>query len=478
MAKYPMKDIVVLLPGITGSVLQKDGKDVWALNGGAALQAILSLGHSITDLELGDDSPDADDLGDGVVATRLMPDTHLIPGLWKIDGYGKVERRLLDTFDLTPGKNYFPFPYDWRRDNRAHARRLARDAPRWLSEWRAQSGNDDAQLVLIGHSMGGIVARSFLEEHAGWRMTRRLVTFGTPYRGSLNALSFLVNGMSKKLGPIKLIDLTKLLRSCTSVYQLLPVFSCFDAGGGELVHLVDADPVGEVDWTRVREAEQFHRNIEARVDEHLKDQEYLDQRYHIHPVVGIKQHTSLSARRDDDKVEMLSTYDGEDLEGDGTVPRPSATPIELSDQGVEVYAAGRHASLQNADAILVHLEGLLRDMPIAGFRDRPVRLAVDVDDFYDPDESVAIEIVADAADVAVAVTVTDLTSGDAVRAVEVRAGTEPTAVELPPIPSGTYRLSVSGPAGSSGAGDAVEPVEDVFVVFGEADEAMAGDPVP
>jgi pimeloyl-ACP methyl ester carboxylesterase len=39
------------------------------------------------------------------------------------------------------------------------------------------------KLILVGHSMGGLVARYFLECLEGWRDTRRLVTFGTPYRG-------------------------------------------------------------------------------------------------------------------------------------------------------------------------------------------------------------------------------------------------------------------------------------------------------
>ena len=64
-------------------------------------------------------------------------------------------------------------------------------------------GSPDAKLVLVGHSMGGLVARYFLECLDGWRDTRRLVTFGTPYRGSLNALNFLVHGLQKKLGPFK-----------------------------------------------------------------------------------------------------------------------------------------------------------------------------------------------------------------------------------------------------------------------------------
>ncbi|MBE8988710.1 hypothetical protein [Nostoc sp. LEGE 12450] len=33
--KTPMQDMVVILPGITGSVLQKDGKDLWAVSGQA-----------------------------------------------------------------------------------------------------------------------------------------------------------------------------------------------------------------------------------------------------------------------------------------------------------------------------------------------------------------------------------------------------------------------------------------------------------
>jgi hypothetical protein len=40
VAKVRMRDIVVLLPGITGSVLQKDGKDIWAISGQAVWKAL------------------------------------------------------------------------------------------------------------------------------------------------------------------------------------------------------------------------------------------------------------------------------------------------------------------------------------------------------------------------------------------------------------------------------------------------------
>ena len=65
MAKVRMRDIVVLLPGITGSVLQKDGKDVWAISGQAVWKALTSLGSSLQQLMLGEDDPEIDDVGDG-----------------------------------------------------------------------------------------------------------------------------------------------------------------------------------------------------------------------------------------------------------------------------------------------------------------------------------------------------------------------------------------------------------------------------
>ena len=44
MAKHRIGDVIVLLPGILGSVLTKDGKEVWAPTPGAAWRAVWSLG--------------------------------------------------------------------------------------------------------------------------------------------------------------------------------------------------------------------------------------------------------------------------------------------------------------------------------------------------------------------------------------------------------------------------------------------------
>ena len=241
MAKQPLGDVVVLLPGILGSVLSHDGKDVWAPTPGAIGRALWTLGRSVKSLQLHDDPWDVDDLGDGVEAPRLMSGVHLIPGFWGIDVYAGISRMITDTFDVVPGETYIEFPYDWRRDNRVAARRLQRLAEEKLHVQRQR--NPDAKLILIAHSMGGLVARFFLECLDGWKDTRALITFGTPHRGSMNAVGFLVNGFVKKLGPLKVADLTTLLRSLTSVYQLLPIYPCVDLGAG-LQRIAEVDLLG------------------------------------------------------------------------------------------------------------------------------------------------------------------------------------------------------------------------------------------
>jgi hypothetical protein len=355
-------DLVILLPGITGSVLaDRAGKEVWAPSGGAAWRAITSFGKSITGLELA-----GDDVDDGVTATRLVPDVSLVPGLVKIDGYSRVSYYLISQLGLIDGQNFVAFPYDWRRDNRVSARRLESRAMDALQHWRASSGNADARLVLIGHSMGGLIARHFVECLGGWKHTRTLMTLGTPHRGSLNAVGFLANGMKKGIGPLG-IDLSPLLRSLTSVYQLLPIYPCIDTGGGAtLQRVADAAGAGRlphVDAARATAARAFHQEIQDAQAANARDAEYVDRGPVVVPVVGIEQPTAQSARLGDGGsgggVTLINAHDGEDLGGDGTVPRVSGTPIELGDAKREVYAAETHGALQNADGTLANLKGVL-----------------------------------------------------------------------------------------------------------------------
>ncbi len=459
--RLPVDDVVVLLPGILGSVLERDGKEVWALSRGAAFRGLMSLGGSIKDLRLGDDDPDVDDLGDGVRATRLMPDVHLIPGFWKIDGYGKIKRWLFDRFDFEDGVNWFDFPYDWRRDNRVAARRLAEQVPAWLAGYRDRPGKQDAKLVLVGHSMGGLVARHFLEVLGGWEETKALLTFGTPYRGSLNALDFLANGYREGIGPFK-IDLSDLLRSLTSVYQLLPTYACVEEGSG-LVAVADATRLPpSVDAARVAAAARFHGDIAAAVERNGGYGRYL-----ITPVAGIFQPTKQSARVSaDGGVELRMDLDGDDDAGDGTVPRVSATPIELSDTQREVYATESHSALQNVDSLLVQLAGLLTWEPLTEHKGSPFDgFRLTVDDLLVPGEPFDVEVATAAPILDVGVVVENVDTAERSE-VAGSIGVDGTAhVTIPPQQPGIYRITAEDRDQTG-----VRSVQDLVVV---ADETVA-----
>ncbi len=461
MAKEPMKDIIVVLPGILGSVLQKDGKDVWAVSPGAALKALFSLGRSIKGLEVtAKDDPSLDDLGDGVSAPRLLPDIHLIPGLWKIDGYGVVTKHVRDTYDVTPGENYFEFPYDWRRDNRVHGRRLRREAHDWLKAWREKSGNDDAKLVLLAHSMGGLVSRSFLELEDGWKDTRALITFGTPYRGSLNALSFIANGFKKGIGPLG-IDLSAFLRSMTSVYQLLPIYKCFDGGDGELVRTTETTAIPHLDADMAGSAMDFHHSIMDRVEDNRKSAEYLEHGYRIEPIVGIGQPTLQSARLSGDRVALLRSIGGDDLGGDGTVPRVSAMPVEMKDAAGATFSPAAHSSLQNTKHALFQVRGVLSaDFDPDAFRAAELAtIGIDMDDMYGTDESVVVRATAASPGVILTANITNTDTGEEVRTTELTGQDDEWQFEdFGELPEGLYRVTVT-------ADVEAQPVSDVFAVF-------------
>jgi len=461
MPRRRFADMVVLLPGLTGSVLRKDGKDLWGPSAGSLLGAALSRGGRLEPLVLQEDPVDREDLGDGVVATRVFPDIHLIPGLWKIDGYSKLAETLQRSLALEPGHSYFEFPYDWRRDIRVAARLLARRAHGWLTRWRRRSGNGDARLVLVAHSMGGLVARAFLELHDGWRTARALVTFGTPFRGSPNALEVLSNGSRK--GPFGFVDLTDLARSCTSVHQLLPLYPVVETGGRRLGRVTEV-ALPNVDPERVARGAAFHEEIRRAVESHRRSSHYRERGYAVFPVVGVGQTTPQSVRVVDGRLELVPTWRGEDHSGDGTVPRASATPLERGHEGRAMYAGTRHASLQGAAATLTHVMGLLTglDIDLDAYRVAAPTLghiALEAGDVYWRNEPIEIRARTDREGVRLTARVRLARGGPVVARASLRRGPDGAqTAELAPLPPGSYRLTVTG-------GPTLDPAEEVFVVL-------------
>jgi pimeloyl-ACP methyl ester carboxylesterase len=406
MAQTGMKDLIVLLPGIMGSVLQKDGVDLWAVSGRSILHTITSLGADLKKLVLVNDDHEKDDLGDGFRATALMPDAHIIPGLWKVDGYSKLSRMIREKFDVTPGNlddtrpaNFYEFPYDWRRDNRVAARLLKRLVDRQLPIWRQHRQDPEAKVILLAHSMGGLVARHYLEVMEGWADCRMLITMGTPYRGSVKALEYLANGYKNVL-----VDLTDAIRSFTSIYQLLPIYPTVKVDG-VFKRVGEVDTIPHVDNKRAQDARKFHLDIVQKIDEHRADKKgaYM-KNFQTVPIVGIRQPTLQTGELTmAGQVGSLVTggtmpdIEGLPEDGDGTVPYTSAIPFEFSQEFRDIPFFEQHGSLQSSDRVLNFIHNLLTRarsggalVEALGPEDEVSGIRLRADDLYLADEVVEL----------------------------------------------------------------------------------------
>lgn len=454
MAKFP--DIVVVIPGLIGSVLSKDGKALWGTSPGALWRVI--AGGALDQLELGGSDNEEDDLGDGIVATALIENVEIVPGLWKQGGYSRLAE-YLQSLHLTRDDNYFEFPYDWRRSNRVSAKKLAALISPWLAAWRTKSGNPNAKVVFVVHSMGGLVARYFVECLEGWKVTKTILSLGTPYKGSGNSLGFLCNGFTWKVGPVEAFDGTDALRSFDSVYQLLPTYPFVKEPGQGLKRVFELD-LPNLDRGRASAAHAFHEEIRIAHERNAQSDEYRRSGPRVRPVIGSEQPTVQSAAWDGRTLTTLMVRDGDDGSGDGTVPRVSALPLELGFESA-TYVPNTHSALQSDEVSFGHMRGVLTEADVdpRTYRTGLGRsFSLYLEDAYRSGQPVRIE--ASTSDYVQAIDgiLERVDEGAAPRTVKLRLAGERYRVDLPLEP-GAYRVRLSAYQ--------FHPVEDVFLVVAD-----------
>ncbi|MBS2966026.1 hypothetical protein KGA66_23480 [Actinocrinis puniceicyclus] len=341
---------MVVVPGILGSRLAVDGHEVWGLSGAAIARGIMTLAGSVRRLavpeDIGDEHP-----GDGVEPVGLVPDLHLLPMVGPaINGYSGLVGWLEREFTLTRAQhcgtgetpNLVAFAYDWRLSIRYNAAELQRRVVPVLDAWRA-AGHADAQLVMICHSMGGLVARYFVECLGGADVTRRVVTLGTPHRGSLDALLRLVNDTRYGIRPLRL-ELTAFARSLPSLHQLAPDYACIEHNGG--LARTDEVSLPGVDEKLLADGFALRRQIADSARQRGTSGHVT------HPVVGVGQPTPATARIAANGLEPVDTIEGIDEGGDGRVPRFSARCDGMQDDDPAIQPhSEQHGSLQNNGAV-------------------------------------------------------------------------------------------------------------------------------
>jgi pimeloyl-ACP methyl ester carboxylesterase len=211
----------VVVPGLLGSQLVRpDGTLAW-----------LNLGNTVGahDLGLPARLPLAESRDDLLPAGLLGVDAAL-PRLFGFTEYADLLELLADAgfrrghVDAAPA--YHVFTYDWRRDLVESARRLGTvlDA---LAEERRDS---EARFNVVGHSMGGLVARYYLRygdaepggpvTWAGARRIAHLILVATPNGGSIPSLDALLNG--NRVGFSSTTLAAWVVAHMPALYQLLP----------------------------------------------------------------------------------------------------------------------------------------------------------------------------------------------------------------------------------------------------------------
>ncbi len=213
----------VIVPGILGSqLLRPDGTHVWLNLGNAVGSHDLSLPFTLELAASADDLVPGRLLGVDTVLPRLFGFTEYSDLLELLEAAGF--RRSADP--LLPGATYRVFTYDWRRDLVESARRLGE-----MLDAIADARQDpETRFNVIGHSMGGLVARYYLRyggaepggpvTWAGARRIRNLVLMATPNSGSIPALDTILNGSRVGLSYATLA--ASVVARMPSIYELLP----------------------------------------------------------------------------------------------------------------------------------------------------------------------------------------------------------------------------------------------------------------
>lgn len=196
-----IKRPLVFIPGALGSQLSRDGKIIWG---------DISSYSNIPKLALPMDGRD-----DGIIVDGTV-DSIQIFWPFKIKQYD-ILYQTLRNIGYENNKNFFIFAYDWRRSNFDTARKFSEFVKNTLQL-------NEGKFDILAHSMGGLVAMIYLLEFNGKRHVENLITMGTPYFGSANAIQMLLFGWGgwKDFIAGGSEKVRKVAFSFPSIYELLP----------------------------------------------------------------------------------------------------------------------------------------------------------------------------------------------------------------------------------------------------------------
>ncbi|MFV2084295.1 lipase/acyltransferase domain-containing protein [Micromonospora sp. LOL_021] len=307
---------MVVVPGIMGSQLwdTQDERLVWG-SAGAVVRSWLG-GGPLKAMHL---APGQwEDRRPRIIPKGLITGPVWLPELRGLEPYTGLVRELARV--VAAPEALRTFPYDWRLPLRHNAALLGEAVQEHLDQWRRHTAAaPDARVVLVAHSMGGLLARYFTEILGGSAVVRRTFTIGTPFYGAVKAAVMLNQGRGTPM-PLPHLRVRALAATLPAVHDLLPTYRCLITPTG-IRRLTEHDIVAlGGDPYLARLSRDTHRDLEGAGT------------HGLHTVVGLGQLTAQSMTFDHDQVTALPTLpeDGgdpglaPDRDGDETVYSESA----------------------------------------------------------------------------------------------------------------------------------------------------------
>ena len=117
------------------------------------------------------------------------------PGGWRMTPGARVYDNLLKAFEGNP--DFHVFYYDWRKPVLDNAQKLNTFIKNTVNPW-------NNKVDLIGHSLGGLVARTCVQKTTNNCYANKLITIASPHSGAVDAYPALEGGEIWRTGPIKL----------------------------------------------------------------------------------------------------------------------------------------------------------------------------------------------------------------------------------------------------------------------------------
>jgi pimeloyl-ACP methyl ester carboxylesterase len=441
-------DAIVVVPGIMGSALYDTEAErlIWGADNLRWYWEAWTRRDGLRRLALDDDERAGR-------YSRVVPTTFLRAPAWApfLGGFDPYTRLLHGVYAMVAAPQaVLEFAYDWRLPVEHNAARLAEAMARHLEAWQREDAHlaarrlhpdgRPAQIVVVAHSMGGLLAQALTLIPGATADIRTTITIGTPFYGSVRTALIMNVGRGLPV-PLPARRLREVARTMPGLHDLLPTYRCVHTPDGPaMLEPADVRSIGG-DFDLADRSRAFY--------------ERLDQRPLVghHSVVGIAQKTPqglvlrdgvITATREAFRYVRGGILAKEEQAGDGTVHWESAALVEKP-----TTVAQQHGTLASTGAV-VSLVGELFRRP--GGRPRPLLgagdLGIGVPDTVEAKTAIPVEVSRSGANV----TCYELTGRSPRKIVDrVKPRWEdgvPTARLTLPRP-GLYRIEADGSGGAA-----------------------------